>query len=97
MQVLPQKTSKEAQEFVGTVSAKGQITLPKPVRAVLGIKPRGQIAIRLAAGEVTVTPVKATLKEIYQMGGALKKPLTDQEMSRIAWEEQALSVAKEGA
>jgi AbrB family looped-hinge helix DNA binding protein len=97
MQVLPQKTSTDAQEFVGSVSAKGQITLPKPVRAVLGIKPKDKIAIRLEAGEVKVAPVNATLDAIYQMGGALKKPLTDKEMSQIAWEEQALSVAQEGA
>lgn len=96
MQVLPQTTSTDTTEFVGSVSAKGQITLPKPVRRVLGLKPKDQIAIRLEQGEVKVKKLAATFERIYRVVPPLKKPLTDKEMAHIAWEEQAQQAAQEG-
>lgn len=96
MQVVLPNTAIETNEFVVSVSPKGQITMPKAIRTQLGMKPKDKVAIRLEQGEVKVTPMKATLESIYQMGGSLKQPLTDQEMARVVWEEQAQVVAKEG-
>jgi AbrB family looped-hinge helix DNA binding protein len=95
MQVVLPNTGIETNEFVVSVSPKGQITMPKAIRTQLGVKPKDKVAIRLEKGEVKVKPV-ATLDTIYQMGGTLKKPLTDKQMAHIAWEEHAQAVAQEG-
>jgi AbrB family looped-hinge helix DNA binding protein len=96
MQVVPQETITDTDEFVVSVSPKGQITMPKVIRTKLGVKAKDKVAVRLDQGEVKVTPVKVTIDSIYQMGGALKTPLSDKEMVHIAQEEQAQKVAREG-
>lgn len=40
---------------VATVTSKGQITLPKPIRQVLGVDVGGKVAFDLRQGEVFVT------------------------------------------
>lgn len=40
---------------VATVTSKGQITLPKPIRQVLGVTIGGKVAFDLRHGEVVVT------------------------------------------
>lgn len=70
--------------------------MPKRIRTILGVKPKDKVAIRLEEGQVKVTPVKATLESIYQMGGALKKNLTDREITQAAWEEQVKKAAGKG-
>ncbi|HMN27848.1 MAG TPA: AbrB/MazE/SpoVT family DNA-binding domain-containing protein [Caldilineaceae bacterium] len=96
MQVVPQETITDTNEFVVSVSPKGQITMPKAIRTKLGVKPKDKVTIRLDQGDVKVAPVKATVDSIYQMGGALETPLSDKEMVQIAQEEQAQRVAHEG-
>ena len=44
-------------EIVRSVSAKGQVTLPIEVRRILGIAPRGKVAIGLLS--VRRTPLKS--------------------------------------
>ena len=40
---------------VATVTSKGQITLPKPIRQALGVSVGGKVAFALREGEVVVT------------------------------------------
>ena len=40
---------------VATITSKGQITLPKPIRQVLGVTVGGKVAFDLRHGEVIVT------------------------------------------
>ena len=94
MSVIPQEISTTNQEFVVSVSPKGQITMPKAIRATLGVKPKDKVAIRLEQGEVKVTPVKATFEAIYQSVPALRKKLTDKEMAQIAKEDHVREAAK---
>jgi hypothetical protein len=68
--------------------------MPKAIRTKLGVKAKDKVAIRLEQGEVKVTPTRATVDSIDQMGGALKTPLSDKEMVHIAQEEQAQKVLK---
>lgn len=44
---------------VATLTSKGQITLPKPVRQVLGVDAGGKVAFDLRGGEVIVTRADA--------------------------------------
>jgi antitoxin PrlF len=43
-----------------TITAKGQTTVPKAVRQVLGVKEGDEIAFRVEGQRVTVVPVRAT-------------------------------------
>lgn len=43
-----------------TITAKGQTTVPKAVRQVLGVKEGDEIAFRVEGERVTVVPVAAT-------------------------------------
>lgn len=44
-------------EEISTITAKGQTTVPKAVRQILGIDYGGQIAFRVEDGQVTLHPV----------------------------------------
>ena len=44
---------------VATLTSKGQITLPKPIRQALGVEVGGKIAFDLRGGEVVVTRAEA--------------------------------------
>jgi antitoxin PrlF len=44
---------------VATLTSKGQITLPKPIRQALGVDVGGKVAFDLRGGEVIVTRVDA--------------------------------------
>lgn len=46
-----------------TVTSKGQITLPKPIRQVLGVTVGGKVAFDLRHGEVVVTRADETEHE----------------------------------
>lgn len=48
------KTMPEIRE-IATVTSKGQITLPKPIRQALGVSVGGQVAFDLRRGEVIVS------------------------------------------
>lgn len=84
MSIIPQESSTTIDEFVVSVSPKGQITMPEAIRTKLGVKPKDKVEIRLEYGEVKVTPVKAKFETIYQSVPALNRKLTDKEMAQIA-------------
>ena len=44
---------------VATLTSKGQITLPKPIRQALGVDAGGKVAFNLRGGEVIVTRADA--------------------------------------
>ncbi len=52
--VIPRTAMPEIHE-VATLTSKGQITLPKPIRQALGVDTGGKVAFDLRGGEVIVT------------------------------------------
>ena len=60
-------------EYASTVSEKGQVTLPKPIRDALGIRTGERLAFRLHGEEIRVRkrPDRDRLAELY---GSLKLP-----------------------
>jgi AbrB family looped-hinge helix DNA binding protein len=91
MQTLPSTNSNtNSREFVGSVSSKGQITLPLDVRKQLGIT--NTVIIRVDEGEIKVSPTNATFLDSFQAIPALKEPLSFAEIRRIAREDHVKEV-----
>lgn len=53
---------------VATLTSKGQITLPKPIRQALGVDAGGKIAFDFSQGQVTVTRVEEEAHEDPAIG-----------------------------
>ena len=61
----------------GTITAKGQVTIPKPIRDRLKLKPGDRIDFILDAGdEVRVVPVTASVKQLKGMLPKPERPVT---------------------
>lgn len=74
MNVIPTPVSPSVhrrEEYIQTVTIKGQVTIPVEVRAAIGVKPNSQVTVRLQAGKVVIEPVAMTLEEAF----ASVKPL----------------------
>lgn len=57
---------------IATITAKGQITIPKPIRQALGLDYGGKVAFALRGAEVVVTRAEDTEHEDPAIGGFLK-------------------------
>ena len=56
---------------VATITSKGQITLPKPIRQALGVDFGGKVAFDLRGSQVVVTRVENELHEDPAIGSFL--------------------------
>lgn len=56
---------------VATITSKGQITLPKPIRQALGVDCGGQVAFDLLGSQVVVTRVESEVHEDPAIAGFL--------------------------
>lgn len=84
------------QTYIGSVSPKGQITVPKALRKLLGIKPKDKIAFQVEKRAVTIIPKGSLVDATYRVVPALSKPLSFRNVSRIAADEHSMEAAKEG-
>ena len=84
------------ERYFSSVSPKGQITLPAEVRRRLGIKVRDEVAIEVDDQTVRVFPLRSRVLAHYQEAGVLPQPVDLDEMTRIAADEHAERVAREG-
>lgn len=57
--IASRRTAMPAIHEVATLTSKGQITLPKPIRQALGVDAGGKLAFDLRGSEVVVTRVDA--------------------------------------
>ncbi|MDM9625918.1 AbrB/MazE/SpoVT family DNA-binding domain-containing protein [Rhizobium sp. S152] len=53
-----------------TLSAKGQVTIPKEMRETLNLRPGDQLVYSMVDGEVIVTPKNINLKDLAGLLGA---------------------------
>ena len=74
-------------EYVGSVSTKGQVTLPSEVRRQLGISPGDKVRIVVEDRKIIMRPAEWSLLAGYMSIPALKRPLTDEDITEIAEEE----------
>src|SRR3712207_285732 len=84
------------EEFVSSVSPKGQVTIPSAMRRRLGVKPKDKVAFRYAEDGVKIVRIESPLAASYQAVPALDPPRTLDEMIEVAREEHAQEAAREG-
>ena len=64
-----------------TITAKGQVTVPKVIRDKLRLKPGDRVDFLLdASGELRVAPVTASVKQLKGMVPRPTKPVTLEQM-----------------
>jgi hypothetical protein len=59
------------------------------------VAPQGAVAVRSEDSDVAVTPLDSDMECSYQAIPALSTPLSDQDMTDIAWEDHAEDVVRE--
>lgn len=80
---------------ITTVTQKGQVTIPGPIRKAMKIKPKDRMVFELVNGEVRMKPMKSRLAAGY---GAVKpptKPIDFKKLRRQIEEEIAEEVRNE--
>ena len=81
---------------LSSLSSKGQVTIPQEIRRHLGLRPKDKVAFTIEGDVVTVRPARSPLTESYQAVPPLTRCLDPDEMIRIAAEEHASEIAREG-
>lgn len=81
-------------EIVTTITQRGQVTVPAEVRRLLGLKPRGKVAFAIDESGVRLKPARFTLETAYRSVGPLPRPMSDEEMVRVAKEERTQRLAR---
>lgn len=62
------------QEFISTLTGKGQVTVPAEIRRALGLKSQDKVVFRLVDDKVTLEPLPMTLEEAYGSVEPLQTP-----------------------
>ena len=65
---------------LATITAKGQVTVPKPIRDRLKLKPGDRIEFILDSGEVRMVPVTASVRQLKGMVPKPGQPVTLEQM-----------------
>ena len=88
----PTPTSQSQEEYIRTVTSKGQVTIPSEVRDALGVKPNSQVVVSLQEGKVVIEPVTMTLEEAFGSVKPITRPENFKALRAIALEEKAEKV-----
>jgi len=56
---------KKSQEYISTITSKGQVTVPVEIRRSLGLKSQDKLVFRVVEGKVEMEPFPMTLEEAY--------------------------------
>jgi AbrB family looped-hinge helix DNA binding protein len=95
MNVIPDSstpTFQTQEEYVRTVTSKGQVTIPSEVRDALGVKPNSQVVVSLQGGKVVIEPVAMTLEEVFGSVKPINRPENFKVLREAALEEKAEKV-----
>lgn len=58
--------------YTTRLTSKGQMTLPRAARDVIGVKPKDQVLVAVTKGEVSITKAP-NLEDIWQLTATTKK------------------------
>ena len=59
---------------IATLTAKGQVTIPKPIRDALGLEVQSKIMVTIEKGSVIMTPVRQSLLSLRGVVTPQEKP-----------------------
>jgi AbrB family looped-hinge helix DNA binding protein len=80
---------KEQKEYIGTLTSKGQITIPAAVREALGLSAQDKVVFRLREdGKVELEPLPMSLAEAFGSVPPLHRPENFAALREIAREER---------
>jgi AbrB family looped-hinge helix DNA binding protein len=78
------------EEYTGTLTQKGQVTIPLPVRKRLGVKAHDQVRFRVTDEGVQLLPCEMTLEQAFGAVKPLRRRMRWKEVRRTAREEHLL-------
>lgn len=76
------------QEYLGTVTQKGQVTIPLVIRQLLDVKPHDRVIFRVLDGRVELLPANMTLETVFGAVKPLARPENWRALRRQAREER---------
>ena len=79
---------KENKEYIGTVTSKGQITIPAAVREALGLSARDKVVFRLSEGKVEIEPLPMSLEDAFGSVQPLQRPEDFASLREVVREER---------
>jgi antitoxin PrlF len=88
-------TMKEVEEYIRTVTTKGQVTIPAEIRRLLEVEPGDKIVFRVTEGTVELQPTTMTLEDTFGAVTPLKKPEDFAALRETAIEEHVQKVVEE--
>ncbi len=89
---------KELEEYVRTVTTKGQVTIPSEIRRLLEVEPGDKVVFRVTESGVELQPVSMTLEDTFGAIDPRSQPENFAALRDIAIEEhvqQAVAKMKE--
>ncbi|MCB9138487.1 MAG: AbrB/MazE/SpoVT family DNA-binding domain-containing protein [Caldilineaceae bacterium] len=78
----------EYREYIGTITSKGQVTIPAAVRRLLGVNAADKLLFRIVDGKVEIGPLPMSLDEAFASVKPLNTPENFTKIERIAQEER---------
>jgi antitoxin PrlF len=88
-------TMKEYEEYVRTVTTKGQVTIPAEIRRLLDVEPGDKVVFRVTRDSVELQPAVMTLEDTFGAVTPRSRPEDFSTLRDIAIEEHAQKVAEE--
>lgn len=76
----------EETELVSTLTSKGQVTIPAPIRRLLGLKPKAKVAFLQKSDGVHISASRYTIHTIKGAVPALSQKYSEKEIRDIAIE-----------
>lgn len=73
-------------ELISTLTQKGQVTIPSPIRKLLGLKPNSKVAFLQKKDGVHIAVPRYTLNTIKGVVPALSQKYSEKEIREIAIE-----------
>ena len=74
-----------------TMTRKGQVTIPKEIRDVLGLKEHDKIAFDLKDGEITMKPIRGS---VLDLKGSVKPRRKPEDFDRVRIETMLIRAKK---
>jgi AbrB family looped-hinge helix DNA binding protein len=88
----PPRTEEERR----SVDPKGRVTIPVAVRRLLGVEAGGTVSFSVRDGDVVLRAVRSPLDQSFRAIPALSPHRTWKEIKRLAAEDRAERLAREG-